>query len=340
MNQAKPIAITSFYFFQPLKDLPSVQTFFESYAQEHSMRGLMILANEGVNATLSCCDDQSRSELEKTIQEYFKIPRLSFKHSQSPFEVFKAFRVKVRPEIVTLGTPELCPALDSHKSLTPKEWHQVLTEEKDFLLIDTRNWYETKIGKFKNAWTPNTDQFTEFPQALEKKNIPKDKKILIYCTGGIRCEKGILEMERRGYKNVYQLQGGILKYLEEFPRGEFEGECFVFDKRMAVDCHLVPTEQYTFCPHTGQPASELIECVRCGHWAKIATEVLDDPVRSITCSKNCAYHWNRSPDQKGLHQSGSLKEAAPKLNQQNYTSNHHQGAAVIQAPPVKLKTQA
>ncbi|NJL25760.1 MAG: hypothetical protein HC902_11680 [Calothrix sp. SM1_5_4] len=116
-----------------------------------------------------------------------------------------------------------------------------------------------------------------------------DKKVLIYCTGGIRCEKAILAMHELGYKNVHQLGGGILNYLKEYPKGEFEGECFVFDYRVAVDQNLQPTRRYQLCPHCGQPANTEVSCTQCEAKSVICHHCIEE--RSITtCSKNCAHH--------------------------------------------------
>ena len=124
----------------------------------------------------------------------------------------------------------------------------------------------------------------------------------MYCTGGIRCEKGKLQLNEMGYVNVYQLGGGILKYIEEYPNDLFEGECFVFDHRVAVDQELNASKKFKLCPHSGQPATIDIVCQRCDSESMIAKEVKDDPIKSITCSKNCAYHWGRRPGKKGPKQ--------------------------------------
>ena len=126
--------------------------------------------------------------------------------------------------------------------------------------------------------------------------------MLIFCTGGIRCEKGILEMQRRGFNNVYQLEGGILNYLEKKPGQEFEGECFVFDHRVAVDQDLKPSARYKLCPHCGQPAETKIECGRCDSEAFVCGDCLTQNFKANTCSKNCAYHFERFPGKKGEKQ--------------------------------------
>ena len=149
---------------------------------------------------------------------------------------------------------------------------------------------------------PNIDKFTEFPKYLESQNIGKDKKMMIFCTGGIRCERGILELQRQGYENVYQLEGGILKYLEEYPHDQFTGECFVFDHRVAVDQELKPSKKYGLCPHCGQPSSIKIECKRCDTENLLCDKCVEIEWKKDTCSKNCAYQYKLHPERKAKPQ--------------------------------------
>ena len=160
------------------------------------------------------------------------------------------------------------------------------------MLIDTRNWYEYRLGTFRGALNPGIEKFTDFPDFIQKQGIGKHQKMLIFCTGGIRCEKGILDLEQNGYQNVFQLEGGILNYLEQYPNQKFEGECFVFDRRVAVDQNLEPSKRYTLCPHCGQPADRRIECGLCDQPAQICLECEGMQVKGVTCSKNCAHHYS------------------------------------------------
>ena len=228
--------ISTFYKFQKDDNPEKTKLYLENLAEKTNTRGLIIIGTEGFNATICSKTRENFESFKLGIRDYFKTPDLFFKDSCSDVKPFRRFKIKIRDEIVTLGDTSLVPYnIDSNNHhLSPTEWNNVMKNE-DHVMIDTRNWYETKIGTFKGALNPMTDKFTEFPAYLESKNIPKDKKVLIFCTGGIRCEKGILEVQRQGYKNVYQLNGGILNYLNEYPNEQFEGECFVFDHRVAVD---------------------------------------------------------------------------------------------------------
>ncbi len=285
-----------------LENLEQIQQELEEKALALGIRGLVILGSEGFNSTVAAPSEESFHTFKSWIQSRFQAPDLIFKNSFAPTMPFRRFKVKIRQEIVTLGTPELKPDTANNHHLTPSQWNQVLTEESDFLLIDTRNWYETKVGTFKGAINPGIDQFTDFPQWLESQSYPKDKKMLIFCTGGIRCEKGILELQRKGYDNVFQLEGGILKYIEERPNDQFEGECFVFDHRVAVNQSLQPSTRFKLCPHCGQPAATPISCQRCDTPAMICEDCVQKIWIKETCSKNCAHHLELHPERKGARQ--------------------------------------
>jgi UPF0176 protein len=295
--------ITAYYKFIQIPDTEKAKDFFEKTALKNNILGLIILANEGFNSTVSATNATELENYKAEILKYFNLQNLNFKDSTSEKAPFRRLVIKLRPEIVTLGTPELRPPDGKNYHLSPMEWNQVMkTETDDIVVIDTRNWYETQIGTFKNAVNPMTDQFTEFPKFMESQNISKEKKVLIFCTGGIRCEKGILDLHKQGYNNVYQLDGGILNYLKEYPDDQFEGECFVFDHRVSVDQQLNPTKKYDLCPHCGQPAAISIECQRCDTIQLICSECSTLDWKKQTCSKNCAHHLELHPDRKGTKQ--------------------------------------
>lgn len=295
--------VSTFYKFQKDANPASTKSFLEDLAKRTNAKGLMIIGSEGFNSTISTKSQETLDQFKSEIKKYFNLTDLFFKDSTSEVNPFRRFKVKIREEIVTLGTPELAPydLENNNFHLKPHEWDQAI-EKDNPIIIDTRNWYETKIGTFKGAINPMTDQFTEFPEFMEKQKIAKDKKVLIFCTGGIRCEKGILELQRQGYKNVYQLYGGILNYLKESPNRNFEGECFVFDNRVAVDQSLNPSTQYKLCPHCGQPGKTEIQCKRCDSHQFICEDCSDLKWKQDTCSKNCAYQYELHPDRKAAKQ--------------------------------------
>lgn len=304
-NQVTPQAtwfVSTFYFFKSLENLPQLEAALYEHGKNLELRGLFILGSEGLNSTFCAQNPSALEKFKSWIRSHFDQPELLFKDSISHIAPFPQFKVKVRPEIVTLGAPELQPPEGRNNHLNPEEWDQVLEAEQDVAVIDTRNSYEYRIGSFKGAIDPKIEQFSDFPDFVDQQKYDKDKKILIFCTGGIRCEKGILELERRGYNNVYQLEGGILNYLQKRPDRNFWGECFVFDNRVALTQSLSPSETYKLCPHCGEPGEEPITCIRCDSEALLCPRCKSSAETGPTCSKNCAHHHRLSPHKKGRPQ--------------------------------------
>jgi UPF0176 protein len=187
-------------------------------------------------------------------------PEIVFKDSHAEKPIYRRWSVKLKPEIVLLKQKGIHPQ-GKHRHLSPVEWDAMLKQD-DVVVLDARNDYEVALGKFSGAIDPKIKKFHQFPAFLKKADLPKEKTVLMYCTGGIRCEKALLAMEAEGFSNVYQLEGGILAYLEKFPHQAFEGECFVFDKRVAVDQNLRPSTVYRLCSGCGDPAREKV-CEQC-----------------------------------------------------------------------------
>lgn len=309
--------VSAFYKFVVLKkeDLKELKTRIEKKAEDLKIRGLFLLGTEGVNSTIS-----GPAEGCSKFRDYVATitGELTNKDSISSYMPFRAFKLKIKKEIVTLGDTTVVPKSEFLNHLTPKEWKEVLDNDPDAIVIDTRNWYETEIGKFKRALDLNMNEFNEWADKVkelkEKHNIEKDRKVLIYCTGGIRCEKAIIEMQKQGFENVYQLEGGILKYFEDIKepqedKAQWEGECFVFDRRVAVDTNLDASEKYTFCPHCGQPAHQEVTCIRCDKPQKICGKCLDSEKEEFkTCSKNCAHHHAKGSRVKRKNQGITRQE--------------------------------
>lgn len=279
------IEITSFYRFNPLTTpiQNNMVQELEGLAKRRNLRGLVLIGPEGINST--CSGDREAIEELKDLVRTVGVEE--FKDSRAEKHPFNFFRVKVKDEIVTIGQPGLMPESTRNFHMSPEEWHEAMNDPNT-IVLDTRNDYEIDIGKFKNAIDFRIQEFTEFPEALSKSGLDKDKRMLMYCTGGIRCEKAILEANSQGFNNVFQLQGGILNYLEKFPEQKFEGECFVFDYRVAVDQKLNPTQKYDLCPHCGQPSNQPVTCVQCGSEAELCPRCISSG--QDTCSKNCAHH--------------------------------------------------
>lgn len=298
--------IKTFYSFKPLSEerLETFKNDMTLKADERQVLGLMILGKEGFNTTLAALNPQSLDLFIEELKYILECPETSMvKTSHSDKRPFRRFDVKIRSEIVTLDREEFVPK-GEHRHLSPEDWNTYMARE-DVVVIDTRNLYETKIGKFKKAIDLEIDEFTDFPEKIKHLDTDRSKPHLIYCTGGIRCEKAIYEMEAQGFKNVFQLEGGILNYLEQKPHQEFEGECFVFDSRVAVDQELKPSARYSLCPHCGDVSSVKITCLKCDHEALLCEPCLEKSkeIKDLqTCSKNCRHHYKLRPDTKGPRQ--------------------------------------
>lgn len=291
--------ITAFYKFTPISthDLPIVREKIEQKLTELGFFGLFLLSAEGINSTI-LGEAEYMLEVKTFLQELFG--PIEFKDSPGKPRAFLRLRVKIRDEIVTLNRPDLVPQ-GPNRHLKPSEWHAKL-QEPNVRVLDVRNDYEVEIGKFHRAEEFAIKEFHAFPEMLKKSNIKKDETVLIYCTGGIRCEKAILEMNEQGYENVYQLDGGILKYIEEYREdGLFEGECFVFDHRVAVTNKLQPSETYRLCPHCGQPGVTPIDCAQCGRPEIVCDKCLEKSPHYHTCSRNCSHHHRMGHTSRKIH---------------------------------------
>ena len=258
--------------------------------EENSVKGLVLFAPEGVNGTVAGTEEGIVLFKQK-IRDLSNCQELTFKDSTSEVRPFHRITVDIRKEIVGLKRPDLVPDSAENFHLTPTEWHQAMLSEEPKVIIDTRNRYETMAGKFKGAIDPGINNFSEWGQYLDSAEIPQDVPVYMYCTGGIRCEKAILEMRSRGFDKVYQLRDGILGYLAEYPNGEFEGDCFVFDDRVALDQNLKPSGRLGICPGCGLPTEAKNVCDRCDKTHYMCEACLSKwgPV----CSKQCLDLYRR-----------------------------------------------
>ena len=250
---------------------------------ENNISGLIILGEEGINGTI-CGSERYTDKLFLFIKEFLNKKDLNEKISFSDKKIFKKLKVRIKAEIVTIGIKEINPVSNNGTYLDASKWNEVI-EDENTIVIDTRNHYEVKLGTFKNAINPNTNNFREFPKWVEKnleKNIKnkKNHKIAMFCTGGIRCEKATSFLKKRGFENVFHLKGGILKYLEtvKSDKNLYKGECYVFDERVALD-HELKKGNYSICHACGMPVSkkdknkiEYIEGIQCHNCINKFTE--------------------------------------------------------------------
>ena len=246
----------AFYKFVHFPNYTSFQSKVLNFCTERNIKGTILLAEEGINGA-AVGTKKNIYELLNFLKADNRFSDITHKESYSEEIPFHRMRVKLKKEIVSLGRPNINPSDRSGIRVDPKNWN-ILLADPDVVLVDARNDYEYQIGTFKNAISPKTTNFREFPTFIkEKLNRMKNKKIAIFCTGGIRCEKASSYMLSKGFENVYQLNGGILKYMDEIQMDKslWEGECFVFDSRVAVDSELAEGN-YEQCYACRRPLSE------------------------------------------------------------------------------------
>lgn len=267
------IVIVAMYKFVRLDNYEAMQPIVLSFCQERDIYGTLLLAEEGLNGTLA----GSRSaidELLNFLKSDGRLADLEYKESSADEIPFHRTKVKLKKEIVTMGQPNIKPSDRSGIRVEPDQWNEIISDP-EVLLIDARNEYEYQIGTFKDAVSPETTNFREFPDYVTSQlNPATTKKVAMFCTGGIRCEKASAYMLEQGFEEVYQLNGGILKYLEEVKQEEslWEGECFVFDSRVSVD-HQLAEGNYEQCFACRRPVTdeemkskdykEGVSCPRC-----------------------------------------------------------------------------
>lgn len=248
--------VCALYHFVILEDFESLRKPLLNIMLEHEVKGTLLLAREGINGTIS----GTRQGIDNVIawlRNDDRLSKLDTKESHDDQIPFYRTRVKLKKEIVTMGIESIDPNHIVGTYIKPKDWNALISDP-DVLLLDTRNDYEVAIGTFKDAINPDTTAFREFPKYI-KDNLDKDKhkKVAMFCTGGIRCEKSTAFLKTQGFDEVFHLEGGVLKYLEEVPEEDslWEGECFVFDNRVSVN-HQLEKGQYDQCHACRMPITE------------------------------------------------------------------------------------
>ncbi|BAY92466.1 MULTISPECIES: oxygen-dependent tRNA uridine(34) hydroxylase TrhO [unclassified Tolypothrix] len=256
MKQENLQVVVALYKFVSLPDFAEKREPLLSYCQQQGIKGTILLAQEGINGTIAGSRQAIDAVLE-FLRSDSRLADIESKESYASTLPFERMKVRLKSEIVTLGLPEVDPNQQVGIYVEPQEWNQLISDP-EVTVIDTRNDYEVNIGTFTRAQNPQTHIFREFPEYVRQNLDPeKHKKVALFCTGGIRCEKASSFMLSQGFAEVYHLKGGILKYLEEVPAEEslWQGECFVFDERIAVR-HGLEEGTYDMCQSCGRPISE------------------------------------------------------------------------------------
>jgi UPF0176 protein len=247
------LTVASFYKFVPIADGAVLRTEWLAACRAHAITGTILIAPEGINATVAG-DGTAIEALLGQVRRDVRFSDLTAKLSQAQAPPFRRLKVKLKREIVTFGRSEASPSSRTGTPVTALAWNALL-DDPATVLIDTRNAYETAVGTFPGALDPKTSAFGEFPDFVRAHLDPaRHRKIAMFCTGGIRCEKASAYLLSQGFTEVYQLQGGILKYLEDVPPAEsrWQGECYVFDGRVALQ-HGLAEGSYAMRRACGHP---------------------------------------------------------------------------------------
>ena len=250
------VVVSALYHFVTLENYQALRQPLHDFMIAHEIKGTLLLAQEGINGTVAG-SRQSIDSLHAWLRSDERLKDLRTKESYDDNMPFYRTRVKLKKEIVTMGVEGIDPKQVVGTYVKPEDWNDLISDP-EVTLIDTRNDYEVAIGTFKNAVDPETDTFRQFPDYVKTNMDPKkQKKVAMFCTGGIRCEKSTAYLKEQGFEEVYHLQGGILKYLETVPveKSLWQGECFVFDNRVSVD-HQLEKGSYDQCHACRLPITE------------------------------------------------------------------------------------
>ena len=276
--------VAAFYAFTELLNLEDLQRAFTHFLKKEDIKGTVLLAHEGINGTVAGAEDGI-----DRFKNFLRLNNLyqsqNFKTSTCAEDPFPRLKIKLKDEIVSIGNELVDPAKIVGEYVQPEDWNSLISQE-DILVLDTRNTYEFSIGTFKKSIQPETTNFREFPdwlEGIESKGLDKSKKVAMFCTGGIRCEKASSLMKAKGFKNIYHLQGGILNYLEKIDEENslWNGECFVFDDRVALN-HNLEVGSYDMCHGCRMPIRD-------------KDKLEEEYVTGVSCP-NCFN--TKTPDQK------------------------------------------
>jgi UPF0176 protein len=276
--------VAAFYAFTELLNLEDLQRTFTHFLKKEDIKGTVLLAHEGINGTVAGTED-GIDRFKNFLQLNNLYQSQNFKTSTCAEDPFPRLKIKLKDEIVSIGNELVDPAKIVGEYVQPEDWNSLISQE-DVLVLDARNTYEFSIGTFKKSIQPETTNFREFPdwlEGIESKGLDKSKKVAMFCTGGIRCEKASSLMKAKGFKNIYHLQGGILNYLEKIDEENslWNGECFVFDDRVALN-HNLEVGSYDMCHGCRMPITD-------------KDKLEEEYVTGVSCP-NCFN--TKTPDQK------------------------------------------
>ncbi|MFZ2997074.1 rhodanese-related sulfurtransferase [Sphingobium sp.] len=314
-----PIRVAALYHFTTFDDCPAIKARLAALCCSLGIKGLLLIAREGINGTIAGGD----SAIDAVLAEIRGLPGcadIAVKFSRAATMPFHRMKVRIKPEIVTMGQPDLDPVKDAGRYVTAQDWNALIADP-DTIVIDTRNDYEVAVGTFAGAINPGTQSFADFPEwfrANSEALRSEGRKVAMFCTGGIRCEKATAFVRAQGVDDVYHLEGGILKYLETVPEAEslWQGECFVFDQRGTV-VHGLAQGTHLICHACRRPVSETDR----------ASPLYEEGVSCPAC------HGERSDAQRaGYRERHRQQQRAVAQGQDHIGATHRDGKALANAP--------
>lgn len=299
----KEYSILLYYCYAEIKDYEAYREQHHLFCVENNLRGRIIISPEGLNGTVS--------GLKEDCEKYMNYVHSDCRFADTEFKVephdkmaFAKLHVRVKPEIVHSSLRSIDPRKKTGKYIEPKDFKEVLeSNDSDTVILDVRSNYEHNVGKFKNALTLDIDNFRDFPEKVKELEHLKNKKVITYCTGGIKCEKASAYLLEQGFENVYQLHGGIIKYGIEAGGQDFEGKCYVFDNRIIADVNKVNPIIISKCYVSGVPTDRMVNCANpeCNRHMPMTEEA--GWLMDGCCSEDCRKHPARRPyDGTGYYQ--------------------------------------
>lgn len=303
-DQSEKFVVLLYYKYVPIENPEVFAKEHMDYCKSSGLLGRIIVAKEGINGTVSGNTEQTNTYMNH-LRSDSRFANIEFKIEYHTKHPFKKMHVRPKPEIVNLGRPDIDPNVVTGTYLEPEEFKSMIENDPDVVLLDTRNNFESAIGRFKGAILPDIDHFRDFPDYVKSMNVPKDKKILAYCTGGIRCEKATGVLLEAGYKHVYQLHGGIIRYGQLTGGPHWEGKCYVFDGRISVVVNQFEDSVVAHCSHCKVASDRYINCTNpmCNKQIIVCENCETEIFHA--CSKECAEHpkarWRESEKFQHIH---------------------------------------
>ncbi len=304
----QPYRILLYYCYTPIKDPAAFRVQHHQYCADLGLRGRIIIAGEGINGTVSGLAAACETYMQH-LKADSRFSKVDFKVDQYPQYAFQKLNIRIKPEIVHADLPHINPNERTGPYISPQELERIQAEE-DVVLLDVRSNYEHQIGRFKNAITLDINHFREFKAQIPQLAPYKDKKIITYCTGGIKCEKASAYLLEQGFQNVYQLHGGIIKYGNEVGGEAFEGKCYVFDNRLIKDINKASSTVVGTCHVCQEPCDRMVNCANpaCNEHVPLCTSCAES--LEGACSETCQKH----PDKRAYNGTGYYTK---KLNGYN-----------------------